>query len=43
MGKNEVKAELVTWDEITCPIAPAPEKDYFGNVPLEVSVNGDEW
>ena len=39
------KAKSHTWKEIRCPMPPAgPGPDYFGNVPLEVSVNnGAEW
>lgn len=34
----------ITWDEISCPVLPAKQgKDFFGNVPFEVSINGDDW
>ena len=44
LDNTEYLPDRITWDEISCPVIPAKQgKDYFGNVPFEVSVNGDDW
>ena len=40
----ESKPNNVNWNEISWPVVPAKQgKDYFGNVPFEVSINGEDW
>lgn len=41
---KDVKATLVTWGKVVCPIPPATGGPTFvGNVPLEVTVNGIDY
>ncbi len=43
-GTQTVDAIEKKWDEVQCPIPPAVGgPDFFGNVPFEATVNGDEW
>lgn len=40
----EYQPNHINWDEISCPVLAAKQgKDFFGNVPFEVSVNGEDW
>lgn len=42
IGNKEVKATLVTWNKVVCPI-PETAADFFGTVPLEITVNGADF
>lgn len=44
LNGTEQKPMSVTENEIRCPMPPAEEgPSYFGNVPFEVSPNGESW
>ena len=44
LDNQEYQPSHISWDEIYCPVLPAKQgKDFFGNVPFEVTINGDDW
>lgn len=44
LDKTEYKPTKVSWTEITCPVVPAKQGlSFFGKVPFDISVNGEEW
>jgi hypothetical protein len=44
LDNQEYQPSNIEWDEIQCPVLPAKQgKDFFGNVPFELTVNGDDW
>lgn len=44
LDNQEYQPNHISWDDISCPVLAAKGgKDFFGNVPFEVTVNGDDW
>ncbi|CAI2384727.1 unnamed protein product [Moneuplotes crassus] len=44
LDNQEYQPSKISWDEIHCPMLPSQHgKDYFGNVPFAVNVNGEDY
>ena len=44
LDNTEYAPNHISWDDISCPVLAAKQgKDFFGNVPFEVTVNGEDW
>lgn len=44
LDNTEYKPNHIAWEEITCPLLPSKQGPaFFGNVPFEATINGDDW
>lgn len=44
LDNTEYQPNHISWDDISCPVLAAKQgKDFFGNVPFEVTINGEDW